>query len=76
MAEPNITAKQWLDPDGSFQAVVTFEGPGTLTLSVYPDTVLTNGLQQIVGYAYAKTGPLTEEDDPVTALDADVVEPI
>ncbi len=78
--ESSITVEQWQEKsDGSFQAVVRFDEPGTFTISVYPEVKLTNGLPQIVGYAYPASeygsdGKLHDESECVDCVDADVVE--
>lgn len=73
-----ISVEQHQSDDGSFQATITLPGPYTVTLSVYPDVQLTNGLPQIVGYIYAPEehaldGSLTDESDPTGCIDADII---
>lgn len=72
-----VSVTQTQAEDGSFQATITLPGPYTITLEVYPDIQLTNGLPQIVGHVYApeehENGEITDESDPIAALDSDIV---
>lgn len=75
--QPVFKIEQSKDENGDFQATITCPS-GIITLSVYPKTMLTNGLPQIVGYAYPTDqlvdGKLTEDSEPEDCIDTDVID--
>lgn len=75
--QPVFKIEQYKDENGDFQATIACPS-GIITLSVYPKTMLTNGLPQIVGYAYPQdqlvNGELTDESDPETCIDTDIID--